>query len=67
MTEYEMSLMTVQEIKQHLLDLLPTIIVKIDMNINMRALYEDKTKIMIINELQMFGKLFIDNEKIFKI
>ena len=66
-TEYGMSLMTVGEIKQHMLDLLPAIIVKIDTNINMRALYEDKTKIMVINELQMFGDTFTENEKIFKI
>ena len=66
-TEYGLSLMTVDEIKKHLLALLPTIIVKIDTTLNMRALYEDKTKIMIINELQMFGELFTENEKIFKI
>ena len=67
-TEYGMSLMTVDEIKQHLLDLLPTIIIQIDTTINLRALYEEKTKIMIINELKMFGDLFTENEKdIFKI
>ena len=67
-TEYGMSLMTVDEIKEHLLDLLPTIIIQIDTTINLRALYEEKTKIMIINELKMFGDLFTENEKdIFKI
>ena len=67
-TEYGMTLMTVDEIKQHLLDLLPTIIIQIDTTMNMRALYEEKTKIMVINELKMFGFLFTENEKdIFKI
>jgi len=47
--------MTVQEIKQHLLCLLPNIIVQIDTNIDLKALYEDKTSTMIINEFGMFG------------
>ena len=55
MTEYGISLMTVSEIKSHLEDLLPTIIIQIDTNINMRALYENKTKMMIINEYKMFS------------
>ena len=57
LTEYGMSLMTVKEIKGHLLALLPSIIIKVDNNLNMRALYVKKTKLMIINELQIFGKL----------
>ena len=61
-TEYGMSLMTVKEIKHHLLDLLPSIIVQIDTNINLRALYENKTKIMIINEIGMIGDFFTQNE-----
>ena len=52
-----MSLMTVKEIKGHLLALLPSIIIKVDNNLNMRALYVKKTKLMIINEFQIFGKL----------
>lgn len=65
-TEYGMSLMTVEEIKKHLLDLLPTIIVQIDSNINLRALFENKTKVMTVNEYQMFGNFIDKNENIFK-
>ena len=56
-TEYGMSLMTVQKIKQHLLDL-PSVIIQINSNTKIRALFEDKTKIMIMNEFQMFGNFF---------
>ena len=66
-TEYGISLMTVEEIKEHLTNLLPSIIIKIDSNINIRALYEKKTGQMIINELKMFGSYIEDNENIFKI
>ena len=66
-TEYGMSLMTEKEIKEHLTNLLPSIIIKIDSNINMRALYEKKTGQMIINEFQMFGTFIKENEKLFKI
>ena len=65
-TEYGMSLMTVQEIKQHLIQILPSIIIKIDNNIDMRALYEKKTKQMVINEVQMFGTFINENEELFK-
>ena len=66
-TEYGMSLMTEKEIKEHLTDLLPSIIIKIDSNINMRALYEKKTGQIIINEFQIFGTFIKENEKLFKI
>ena len=62
-TEYGFNLMTVDEIKQHLLSLLPSVIIKIDTNINLRALYEDKTNIMVINEFRMFGSFFERNEE----
>lgn len=65
-TEYGMSLMTVEEIKQHLLNLLPTIIIRIDSNMSIRVLYERKTKLMVFNELQMFGDSFTENEELFK-
>ena len=53
-TEYGLSLMTVDEIKEHLIDLIPEIIIQIDTNINLRALYESKTNIMVINEFKLF-------------
>ena len=41
-TEYGISLMTIDEIKGHLLSLLPKVIVQIDSNLKMKALYEKK-------------------------
>ena len=61
-TEYGMTLMTLDEIKKHLLELLPQVIIQIDTNINIRALYENKTKMMVINELKMFYNGFHVNE-----
>lgn len=66
-TEYGMSLMTVEEIKKHLLDLLPEIIIRVETNIGMRALFENTTNIMIINELKMFDTLLGINEENFKL
>ena len=65
-TEYGMSLMTIKEITKHLLDLLPEIIIRVDTNIEMRALFEDSTGIMIINEFAMFKNFCENNEKSFK-
>ena len=66
-TEYGINLMTVDEIKAHLLELLPTVIIQIDTNINMRSLFESETKMMVINEYIMFNNLCKINEKtIFK-
>ena len=61
-TEYGISLMTVDEIKENLINILPEIIVQIDANINMRAMFENETKLMIINEYIMFGNLTKNNE-----
>lgn len=66
-TEYGMSLMTVEEIKEHLFNLLPTIIVQIDSNLDFRASFEKKTRIMIINEYQVFGNFIADNKNFFKV
>ena len=65
-TEYGMSLMTLGEVKQHLLDLLPTIIIRVDSSKAFRAMFQRKTKLMIINELQLFGHSIINNEQRFK-
>jgi hypothetical protein len=66
-TEYGLSLMTVDEIKEHLIDLIPEIIIQIDTNINLRALYEAKTNIMVINEFKLFCNFIKKNEEKFKI
>ena len=61
-TEYGMSLMTVNEIKSHLMNLIPSIIIRIDSTLNLRGLYEKKTKMMVINEYQIFGALTISDK-----
>jgi hypothetical protein len=61
-TEYGMSLMTLNEIKSHLMDLMPSLIVKIDSTMNLRGLFEKKTKMMVINEYQMFDTLTEDDK-----
>lgn len=61
-TEYGMSLMTVNEVKSHLMNLIPSIIIRIDSTLNLRGLYEKKTKMMVINEYQIFGAL-TDSDK----
>lgn len=66
-TEYGLSLMTVDEIKEHLIDLIPEIIIQIDTNINLKALYEAKTNIMVINEFKLFCNFINKNEEKFKI
>ena len=66
-TEYGITLMTLDEIKNHLLELLPQVIIQIDTNINIRALFEKETKFMVINEFKMFSNNSNMNEiNIFK-
>ena len=65
-TEYGLSLMTVDEIKRHLIDLIPEIIIQIDTNVNIYALYEEKTNLMVINEFKLFGDHLEKNEEKFK-
>ena len=65
-TEYGLSLMTVDEIKEHLIDLIPEIIIQIDTNVNINALYEAKTNLMVINEFKLFGNFSEKNEEKFK-
>ena len=64
-TEYGMTMMSLREIQNHLLNLLPTIIIRIESSIKLRALFDRKSKLMVINEQKMFGDCFIENEKLF--
>ena len=64
-TEYGMTMMSLKEIQNHLLNLLPTIIIRIESSIKLRALFDRKSKLMVINEQKMFGDCFIENEKLF--
>ena len=68
-TEYGTNMSTVNEVKNHLLKLMPRYIVRINADMKFNASYDDKTKIMIINEKKLFNTnsnlltdLFEDNE-----
>ena len=64
-TEYGLSILNANEIKDHLLNLLPKSIIRLESNIKFRAYYESRTKIMIINELIMFKKSILTLDKIY--
>ena len=64
-TEYGLSILNANEIKDHLLKLLPKSIIRLESNIKFRAYYESRTKIMIINELIMFKKSILPLDKIY--
>ena len=55
-TEYGTNMSTVDEVKNHLLKLMPRYIVRINSDLKFNASYDDKTKIMIINEKKLFNK-----------
>ena len=57
LTEYGISLMSLEQIKTHLLALLPTVIIQIDTDNKIRALFEKQTNMMVINEFILLGKL----------
>ena len=67
LTEYGISLMSLEQIKEHLLDLLPSVIIQIDTHIKIRALFEDKTNMMVINEYFLLNNYGIVSELIFKV
>ena len=54
-TEYGTNMSTVDEVKNHLLKLMPRYIVRINSDLKFNASYDDKTKIMIINEKKLFN------------
>jgi hypothetical protein len=54
-TEYGTNMSTVDEVKNHLLKLMPRYIVRINSDLKFTASYDDKTKIMIINEKKLFN------------
>ena len=55
-SEYGINLLNTNEIKKHLLNLLPRFIIRTESKIKYRAYYESETNIMLINEREMFGK-----------
>ena len=66
LTEYGISLMKVEEIKEHLKSLLPSIIIIIDTNTKIKALFQPKTNMMAINEYFLFNNFGKGSEIIFK-
>ena len=68
-TEYGTNMSTVDEVKNHLFKLMPKYIVRANSDMKFNASYNDKTKIMVVNEKKLFNKksniltdLFEDNE-----
>lgn len=55
-TEYGMNLLNIQEIKEHLLQLMPRFIVRLNTDLRFRADYLNKGNIMTINEKILFKK-----------
>ena len=54
-TEYGTNMSTVDEVKNHLCKLLPKYIVRTNTDMKFNASYDDKSKIMIINEKKLFN------------
>jgi len=54
-TEYGTNMSTVDEVKNHLFKLLPKFIVRTNSDMKFNASYDDKSKIMIINEKKLFN------------
>ena len=54
-TEYGTNMSTVDEVKNHLSKLLPKYIVRTNTDMKFNASYDDKSKIMIINEKKLFN------------
>ena len=54
-TEYGTNMSTVDEVKNHLFKLLPKFIVRTNADMKFNASYDDKSKIMIINEKKLFN------------
>ena len=63
-TEFGLSLLNLDQIKKHLKNLIPKLIIRVETNVKFRAFYDDKTNIMIINESTLF-KESIENLNIF--
>lgn len=59
-TEFGLSLLNIEQIKNHLMQLVPKTIIRVETGIEFRAYFEKETRVMIINELAMFYET-IDN------
>ena len=54
-TEYGINMSTVDEVKNHLNKLMPKYIIRLNTEMKFNATYDDKTKIMFINEKKLFN------------
>ena len=54
-TEYGTNMSTVDEVKNHLYNLMPKYIIRLNADMKFNASYDDKIKIMIINEKKLFN------------
>ena len=54
-SEYGLNLLNVKDIQNHLMSLMPKIIIRIDADINFRGYYDDETNTMVINESSLFN------------
>ena len=66
LTEYGISLMKVEEIKKHLMSLLPSVIIIFGTNTKIRALFQPNTNMMAINEYCLFNNYGKGCDIIFK-
>jgi len=54
-TEFGLTLLNVEQVKAHLKNLIPKLIIRLESQINFRAYYDKDMKIMIINEFKTLG------------
>jgi len=66
-TEYGINMMNLDEVRSHLLKLIPNYIIRIDTPLKFNATYDINTKIMIVNESQLFNTSSTSLNKLFKI
>jgi hypothetical protein len=55
-TEYGINMINIDEVKSHLLKLIPKYIIRIDSGMNFNADFEPNSKIMTLNERRLFNK-----------
>ena len=65
-TEYGLNLLNINQIKNHLKQLIPKFIIRIETNLDLRAYYDNNTGIMIINEYVMFNEKISFVDKLYE-
>ena len=54
-TEYGTNLSSIEEVKNHLLKLMPKYVIRLDTDMKFNASYDEKSKIMLLNEKRLFN------------